>query len=105
MEIILIIIGIWIVWRLLTAGPRREFEVKGAINRAFVARYQLGQDGYIETPIYWEVIEKFVSDKEFDIVKGGAIAINMKLDSQPVSVTFRKNHFSGTARVSVCKID
>lgn len=45
MEWIIGLVAIWVLWRLLTSKPRREYEIQDAINRAYILKKIMEKTG------------------------------------------------------------
>lgn len=104
MKWLIVLIALWVVWRFITATPRREAMMKDAIGRAFIASDKLGQE-WIDTPIYWEAAEKFATMREARMHNDGAPAAHfeMKVNGEEVSVILLRDSMNGRTKVSARK--
>ena len=102
MEWIVLIIIVWVIWRLLTVKTRRAHEIQGAISRAYVANKN-DTDGWINTPIYWEAAVKYAKEKGIDLHKRDdedkSFHIDTSIKGEEISVIFMRNPRDGTTMV------
>ena len=92
---------VWIIWRFLSGGARREAIIKDAIHRAYVASTQLNQK-WINTPIYWEASERFALDRGVTIHGNNttpAVNLDMIINGEQISVILMRD-MNGTTNVS-----
>lgn len=98
MEWTVVIIIVWVIWRLLTAKARRAYVIQDAINRAYMAKKNDMND-WIDTPIYWEVAVKYARERGINSYDT-SIYIDTTINGKEVTATLMRSN-NGTTMVKL----
>lgn len=100
------LVVVWLLWRLATSRARREYTIKDAIGRAYIANAKLGRE-WIDTPIYWEAAERFALDRGIRVKRYSgeppSFSLDMRVNGEDVFVLMMRDQLNGTTSISAAK--